>query len=231
MRYGQRVLDPGGRHPQANAPLLAWTVVAGDDPSPVIEELGTTALGPVSRPVDRRLGLIVGIAAAIVGFGFMTRDWYPPTPRGGDDDIAPVGAETSAGPALPVLSDDPTATPGPGGPAVATDIVVGVALDAGGLTWLTIDGSAMTTVGAFDVVVRGAAGELLANGSVAVMGDDERPASTGGQRVGSGSIHGRIRLPVQASLTALRVTIHWGDPHDGSTQTVSEWLGQRVRLP
>jgi hypothetical protein len=231
MRYGQRVQDPGRQRTASGMPNDAWSAAAPDDPSPVIEELGATSLGPVGRPFDRRLGLVVGMAAAIVGFGFMGHDRAPVTGRGGDVSVAPVSIATPAAQALEDAMDVPNhARGGAVVPAVEAAIVVGVVMDAGA-TWLTIDGTAMTSVIAFDVEARNASDALLATGSATVVGDDERPASAGGPRSGSGSVHTRIKLPAYPTAEALGVTITWRDAPDGSTRSVSERLARPDGAP
>jgi hypothetical protein len=212
MRYGQ---GSQGAAWQGNGALArgdAWSPVLSDDPSPVIEELGTTPVGSVGRPVDRRLGLVVGLIAAIVGFGFMVRDVHVATPRAGDDDRASVRATSSPAVAPTDAQSTPTMLlPGSGTPAFGTTISIGTVADAAGASWLVVDAPAISTIGVLDIGARTASGVLVACGSAAATGTDERPASDGGPRVGVGSVHARILIAGRASTGPLSVTIRWRD--------------------
>lgn len=220
MRYGHGSQDAGWQGPGATAHVEAWSVEAGDDPTPVIEELGATPVGSVGPKVDRRLGLVVGLIAAVVGFGFMTRNGHEPSARNGED-IASVRAAPSAEPATHDATHAPALSVARSGVPTGTTIAIGVSEAAGGLSWLTVDGSGMSSGAVLDVAARTPSGDLVACGSASAASDDERPASDGGERVGVESVRARIPLRRHESPGTLRVTIRWRDGRDGSGWSMS----------
>lgn len=212
MRYGQGGQGAGWQGPTAPARFDDWPERIAGDPALVVEELTTTPVRSVGRPIDRRVGLIIGLIAAVLGFGFMTHDERLATWHGGDDHGALVPASTSADPNATIEADEPAALVGGSYvPAPATALAIGVVVDDDGASWLTVDGSDIGSQVVLEIAARTATGDLVAQGSVAVVVDDERPASDGGERVGVGSAHARIALSGDISPTALAVTVHWRD--------------------
>lgn len=212
MRYGQGGQSAGWQGPTASARFDSWPESMAGDPAPVVEELTTSPVRSVGRPIDRRVGLIIGLIAAVLSFGFMTHDERPGTRHGGDDDVALVSASTSADPSATIEADEPAALVGGSYvPAPATALAISMVVDDDGASWLTVDGSDIGSRVVLEIAARTETGEVVAHGSVAIVADDERPASDGGERVGVGSVHARIALPEDISPKALGVTVHWRD--------------------
>jgi hypothetical protein len=212
MRYGQGGQSAGWHGPTASARFDSWPERIAGDPAPVVEELTRVSVRSVGRPIDRRVGLVIGLIAAVLGFGFMNHDERPGTRHGGDDDVALVSASTAADPTAAIEADEPAAlVDGSYVPAPATALAISVVVDDEGASWLTVDGSDIGARVVLEIAARTATGEVVADGSVAVVADDERPASDGGQRVSGGSVHARIALPGDISPKAFGVTVHWRD--------------------
>lgn len=212
MRYGQGGQTAGWQGPTASARFDSRPESIAGDPAPVVEELTRLPVRSVGRPIDRRVGLVIGLIAAVVGFGFMTHDERPGSRPGVGDDLALVSASVSADPTATIEADEPAALVGGSYvPGPATALAISVVVDDDGASWLTVDGSDIGSRVVLEIAARTATGEVVAHESVAVVADDERPASDGGQRVGVGSVHARIALPGDISPKALGVTVHWRD--------------------
>lgn len=229
MRYEQHSRDTGRQGWTVAVRIDAAPVLAEGDPSPVIEELGAMPVGSVGRPVDRRLGLVVGLIAAIVGFGFMTRDAHVATPRGGDNDRSSVQTVPSAAPTWTDVAV-PTVVLAGSGITLGTTIAIGVIEDARGVPWLTVEASGMSSAaaGVLDIDAHTAAGELVGCGSAEVTVEDERSGSDGGARVTVGSVHARILIRRSESVGVLGVTIRWRDGRDSPSWPMSGPPGCRA---
>lgn len=228
MRYGQQHRrDTGWQGSTAAVRVDAWPVLAGGEPSPVIEELGATSIRSVGRPVDRRLGLVVALVAAIVGFGFMTRDLHVATPRAGDDDRSSVPVVPSAAPASTDAAAPAVVLAG-SGISLGTTVAIAVVEDARGAEWLSVEASGMSSAGMLDIDARTASGELVGCGSAEVTVEDERPGSSGGPRITVGSVHARILIRKLESAGALGVTIRWREDPVSPTWPTSGRPGCRA---